>query len=198
MFDLKILINSRQLMEAFPEAKIVLTVREPETWYESVKNSIYHTRSEAMGLPSKIVLWATGRYNNWKTTSDVSCAPIPFMGKQSVFGVIGQGKEASIDFYNQWVEEVKKTVPKERLLIFSVKDGWEPLCQFLELPIPDQPFPRSNDTKSLRGLVNKGSTMARTILLGLMLVFGISVAYIFREPLYAFYNNYLGKWIEII
>ena len=67
----------------------------------------------------------------------------------------------------------------------------------LEVPIPDQPFPRSNDTKSLIGLLSKGSTMARTLLFGLVLVFGLS-AYFLRDPLYAFYNSYFGKWIELI
>ncbi len=184
-------------MEVFPEAKIVLTVREPETWYESVKNSIYQTRFEAIGLPTKMLLWITGRYNNWKTTVDASTAPIPFMDKQSVYGVIGEGKEASVEFYKKWVEEVKRTVPKDRLLIFSVKEGWKPLCEFLDVPIPDQPFPRSNDTKSLVGLLSKGSTMARTVLFGVVLVFGLT-AYLLREPLYALYNSYFGKWIELM
>ena len=70
-------------MEVFPEAKVVLTVREPETWYDSVKNSIYHARSEATSLPMKLMLMIFGKYNNHKTTSDVSSAPIPFMNGQS-------------------------------------------------------------------------------------------------------------------
>ena len=44
---------------------------------------------------------------------------------------IEAGQEASESFYNQWVEEVKAHVPKDRLLVFSVKEGWEPLCKFL-------------------------------------------------------------------
>ena len=52
-------------------------------------------------------------------------------------------------FYNQWVEEVKRTVPKERLLVFEAKDGWQPLCDFLDVPIPEGPFPHLNDTATL-------------------------------------------------
>ena len=43
-------------------------------------------------------------------------------------------------------EEVIRTVTKEKLLVFEVKDGWEPLCKFLNVPIPDIPFPKSNDS----------------------------------------------------
>ena len=70
-------------MEVFPEAKVVLTVREPETWYDSVKNSIYNTRMEVTSLPMKLALMVGGRYNHYKTTSDVSYAPISFMNGQS-------------------------------------------------------------------------------------------------------------------
>ncbi len=54
-----------------------------------------------------------------------------------MFDVIEKGPKASEDFYNRWVEEVKRYVPKDRLLVFSVKEGWAPLCKFLDLPIPD-------------------------------------------------------------
>ena len=68
---------------------------------------------------------------------------------QSMFGAIEAGKEASIKFYNDWVEDVKKSIPKEKLLIFSVKEGWKPLCEFLNVEIPENPFPNVNDTVSL-------------------------------------------------
>ena len=109
-----------------------------------------------------------------------------------MFGVIGEGREASTEFYNKWVEEVKNSVPKERLLIFNVKEGWKPLCEFLDVPIPDQPFPRTNDTQSLRGLLKKGSFMANIALFGLVLVFGL-VAYTFKDSLYAMFDSYFKK-----
>ena len=71
-----------------------------------------------------------------------------------MFGAIDDGLEDSTKFYNQWIEEVKATVPKERLLIFNVKQGWKPLCDFLEVPIPanNQPFPHVNDTQQFKVL----------------------------------------------
>ena len=64
--------------------------------------------------------------------------------------------EESTKFYNQWIEDVKATVPKERLLIFNVKQGWKPLCDFLGVPIPanNQPFPHVNDTQHFKVVIN--------------------------------------------
>ena len=67
-----------------------------------------------------------------------------------MFGAISQGKDTAVAFYNKWVDEVKATVPKEKLLIHNVKDGWEPLCKHLGVPMPDKPYPRTNDTATIR------------------------------------------------
>ena len=59
--------------------------------------------------------------------------------------------------YHRHLEEVKAAVPADRLLVFSVAEGWAPLCAFLGLPVPDQPFPRVNDRdaikRDIRGMV---------------------------------------------
>ena len=57
---------------------------------------------------------------------------------KSMFGVIEEGPEASEAFFNKWVEEVKETVPADKLLVFEAKQGWKPLCEFLGLPEPGQ------------------------------------------------------------
>jgi hypothetical protein len=54
-------------------------------------------------------------------------------------------------------EEVKQAVPADRLLVWSVADGWEPLCEFLELPVPDTPFPHLNDTEEFKNRVIDGA-----------------------------------------
>ena len=66
-----------------------------------------------------------------------------------MFDTIEAGKEESVDFFNTWVQHVKETVPEERLLIFEVKQGWKPLCKFLNSPIPEEPFPNVNDSASM-------------------------------------------------
>jgi Sulfotransferase domain len=50
-------------------------------------------------------------------------------------------------------DEVRAAVPAERLLVFEVREGWQPLCAFLEVPVPDSPFPSLNDAEQFRALV---------------------------------------------
>ena len=66
-----------------------------------------------------------------------------------LFDAIGAGKDASMDFFDSWVTHVKHTVPSDRLLVFEAKQGWKPLCEFLDLPIPTDPYPHVNDTASM-------------------------------------------------
>ena len=58
-------------------------------------------------------------------------------------------KESWKRFHEQWQRTVPEMRPKNQILIFDVKQGWEPLCKFLEMPIPDVPFPNLNDTKKM-------------------------------------------------
>ena len=62
-----------------------------------------------------------------------------------------------IDTMNRHNEEVKRDVPPERLLVWSVTEGWEPLCEFLEVPVPDEPFPHANDSKEFLNRIIDGS-----------------------------------------
>ena len=66
-----------------------------------------------------------------------------------MFGAIADGEKAAVEFYNDWKKDVIDTVPEEKLLIYQVKDGWDPLCRFLGVETPSVPFPRLNDTKEV-------------------------------------------------
>ncbi|MCB8962264.1 MAG: sulfotransferase family protein, partial [Ardenticatenales bacterium] len=68
-------------------------------------------------------------------------------------------KERALAIFADHVAEVKTTVPPEKLLVFDVREGWEPLCAFLEVPVPDQPFPHVNDRQVLQRLVAIGHTL---------------------------------------
>ena len=67
-----------------------------------------------------------------------------------LFGIIEEGAEESSKFYEGWNKEVIRTVPEDRLLIFNVKQGWKPLCDFLNLPVPATPFPHVNDMEEFQ------------------------------------------------
>ncbi len=98
-----------------------------------------------------------------------------------MFEVVEQGYQDSEEFYNKWVAEVKALVPPERLLVFEAKQGWEPLCRFLDLPVPkDEPYPATNDTVSkIRDFENRERLAA-------ILVYGLLPIGIFLALMWAF------------
>ena len=110
-----------------------------------------------------------------------------------MIGVVEEGPEAAEAYFNQWVDEVKATVPKERLLVFEPKEGWKPLCNFLGLPEPgritslltqceihfhiftDIPFPRLNDTSEMRRNARIGKVVSYVVVVGAPILLGIGL-----------------------
>ena len=66
-----------------------------------------------------------------------------------MFEAVNAGEAAAVRFYEDHVREVKRVVPASQLLCFQVKHGWKPLCEFLNVPEPSDPFPRVNDTSTI-------------------------------------------------
>ncbi len=130
-----------ELAEAYPEAKVLLSVREPESWVRSMRDTIWgclYGDSLTQDLCS-----ARGRIEpGWRNYLDLMAE----MWRET--GLLRPDGERlpSGDAMLAYNERVQATIPSERLLVWSVSDGWEPLCEFLELPVPDQPFPRVNDS----------------------------------------------------
>jgi hypothetical protein len=60
-----------------------------------------------------------------------------------------------MEAFERHTQQVKESLPPEKLLVFDVKEGWEPLCRFLGVAVPDKPFPRLNDTESFRARVSE-------------------------------------------
>jgi len=121
----------RDLAHRYPEAKVILTVRDPEKWYESADKTIHAAanagRESGMMDPDVVgMVDATV----WDGTFEGGFAD----------------REATIKRYLEHNEQVKREIPAERLLVFEVAQGWEPLCSFLGVPVPETPFPRLNDT----------------------------------------------------
>ena len=99
---------------------------------------------------------------------------------QMTEGVIWQGtfsgrfedREHAIGVFERHIEEVKERVPPEKLLVYSVKQGWEPLCEFLGVEEPaDKPFPHLNDTKSFLGEIRRRFVLPAALsIVGLVMV----------------------------
>jgi len=77
-----------------------------------------------------------------------------------IFGERFQDRDHAIEVFRRHVEEVTASLPPDRLLVFDVAEGWEPLCAFLGVPVPNHPFPRLNDTAKMRRWI--GSTRVLT------------------------------------
>jgi hypothetical protein len=118
-----------ELADAFPDALILLSVREPESWARSW-----------MGLWRYLKIFRLLRFlpfvNDIVVVLDRVIAERTFGGQMN--------KEALIEAFQTHNERVKATVPSERLRVYRVQEGWAPLCEALGVPVPDVPFPRYN------------------------------------------------------
>ena len=121
----------RQLIVAFPEAKVLHSVRPEDSWWRSFSNTIGKLMTLYPGFPLPPAA---------KAMMDANTAMI---GHQT-FGGNWTDRDHVLAVYNQRTAEVVATVPPERLLVYDVAEGWEPLCRFLNAPVPETPFPRTN------------------------------------------------------
>lgn len=114
----------RELAGHFPDAKILLTVRSPESWYESASRTIFK---------------AIGRGGDPDSVGEA-------LVKDRVFGGRFDDPELAIAIYERNNEEVQAAFGPDRLLVYPLGAGWEPLCAFLGVPVPDDPYPHRNTT----------------------------------------------------
>ncbi|HET9341333.1 MAG TPA: sulfotransferase [Candidatus Eremiobacteraceae bacterium] len=125
----------RELIEHYPKAKVVLSIRDPESWYKSVSDTIY----------GRITTPVAPDAPEWQRRHRAMTRKIVL---KETFGGRFLDKKHALEVFERHNDEVRKTVPPSRLFVYSVKEGWAPLCDFLGVPVPDEPFPRVNDTAS--------------------------------------------------
>lgn len=121
----------RQLIDHYPDAKVLHTVRDADKWFDSTQATIFSLDSPAMqpmGGPMKDFF---DDVHGW-------------------YGGDIHDRAFMVDFFARHTAEVVATVPKERLLVFNVAEGWGPLCQFLGVPVPETPYPRENSTEQFQ------------------------------------------------
>jgi hypothetical protein len=136
----------REILAAFPAAKVILTVREPDGWYESVTRTIYpmfgtgddpRAREALKVVPGLDVFTRFHRKMIW----------------DGFFGGRFADRDHAIAVYRAHNEAVRREVPAGRLLVCEPGAGWEPLCAFLGVPVPGEPYPHLNDPDGFWGRV---------------------------------------------
>lgn len=125
----------RELAEYYPEAKVILSVRPANQWFESMDRTILSLLRE-------------------RTPGAIGFELIT----KQVFNNELDDREHVISAYERNNAEVKATFPPERLLVFSPGDGWEPLCRFLDVPVPAVDYPHSNTRATFHGMVEELQT----------------------------------------
>lgn len=156
----------KEQMAVYADAKVILTVRNAESWYRSASETIYPV---SQVMTPKWLPWLPKRLRQYQRLLSTVIWDGIFRGEF-------EDKSTAIRIFNEHIETVKREVPADRLLVFEVRDGWEPLCKFLGVDtIPDEPFPRLNEAAQIKRVVGifRWGWRALFALVLALLVFGI-------------------------
>lgn len=133
----------RELSDQFADAKVLLSVRPVEAWVKSIHATIYASLMKRGSDPQG-------------ADRDRREMVYELIMNQTFDGKLGDADHAK-SVYEAHVAEVQRAIAPERLLTYDVAEGWEPLCAFLGVPVPDEPFPLTNTTAEFKErIVNRG------------------------------------------
>jgi hypothetical protein len=140
----------KELLDYYPDSRVVLSVRSPDSWVRSMRDTIWaiyfgdsvmHHLCEARAALDPL----------WKRFMEL----MTVMTWQDPNGALAP-PEATFDdaglaaAMERWNDRVKADVPADRLLVWEPREGWDPLCEFLEVSVPDEPLPSVNDTAAFK------------------------------------------------
>ncbi len=123
----------RELVERYPDAKVLLSLRDSDRWYDSVMNTIYPSMIQG---PPKNAPEILHKFHEMLCT---------LVLERTFEGRLRDRDHAKRVFENH-NQSVIDAIPASKLLIYQPGDGWEPICRFLEKPVPNEDFPHVNDT----------------------------------------------------
>jgi len=145
----------RELVAAYPDAKVLLSVRSGEAWAQSMRSTIWGVFYDDVLMRHL----SDARANvepGWRDYIELMKA---MWSKSGLLGDMGEKFDPSVlaAGIERWNQEVRDEVPADRLLEWSPADGWEPLCKFLEVPVPAAPVPHVNDSSAFAGRIVDGA-----------------------------------------
>jgi hypothetical protein len=157
----------KELMDFYPDAKVILNLRDDESWVKSwnvLNNQIL--KSFTFRFIAKLP------YTSFKLHKDIHNEMI--LGSRGAFQGAKTDKE-KMQKFNDWNQSVIDYVPKDRLLIYKASEGWEPICKFLNVDIPDIPFPYKNKTKNMGHMSRFINAMFIILIIGIISVICSSI-----------------------
>jgi len=122
----------RALADHYPDAKVLLSVRSPESWVRSIQPTIFTTLQKVSEMPP-------GPPREQREMNYEMIVQRTFEGRLDDVDYL-------ISVFNKNIQDVQAAVPADRLLTFDAAEGWGPLCDFLDVAVPDEPFPFTNTT----------------------------------------------------
>jgi hypothetical protein len=148
----------RELMDVYPDAQVLLSVRSADSWVRSMGDTItqifygdtlmHHLSRAQYNLDPGYAAWID-------LLTDMN-----FGEERGAWAGTNGEPAAMAEAMERWNQTVIDTVPAERLLVWDPKEGWEPLCRFLDVPVPETPLPHVNDTENFQKNLIMGPAIA--------------------------------------
>ncbi|MCJ1478616.1 hypothetical protein MMC13_007297 [Lambiella insularis] len=174
--DSPCIIFAPELMNAYPDAKVILVERDVESWYKSWENLLVNAFNP---------LFVPLTYTDPTWYGKIQALGMLCIETQIQSKTLAQAKMKSRDIYKDYYKQIRAITPKERLLEYKLGSGWEPLCTFLGKEMPDVPFPRLNERESMtrvfeqmgikaikRSMVNLGLMISASTVVGIAIYYG--------------------------
>jgi hypothetical protein len=145
----------RELIDVYPDAKVLLSLRDADSWARSMRDTIWGVLygdilirhlSEARAMVDP----------KWRGYIDMVREMWQRSGLMQGEDTTAEWMSAAMERYH---EQVQREVPSDRLLVWSPSEGWEPLCEFLEVAVPEMPFPHLNDSKEFNDRLTDGALL---------------------------------------
>jgi len=131
-----------ELLQIYPNAKVICTVRDPDKWWNSLAPVVEKGNLTVLSW----ILAPLPTLRMFRTYHDV----LDEGRVGEIYYRPGEPKRPTREMWERHIEHLKKIVPKDRLFFYDVRDGWEPLCAILGVPVPKEvPFPKLNDAKAM-------------------------------------------------
>jgi len=161
----------QDILKLYPNSKVILTTRDPDRWYQSMKETIL-TSNNSQTIGQRINNFIFSFNRRFKA-----------MTKHILIRQFGTdySRDNMVKVFNEHIKNVEKLCPKEKLLKFEVKQGWKPLCEFLGKPIPDCEFPNENNTDEMKIRMNKHNYIGNFVLGATLLVTVGGLAWIAKK-----------------